>query len=560
MFLNARGLALAAAGLALVAACTRSPAPTPAPPSPPPEATPTPTPVTARPAPAEATPVPEGVPRRGGVFRRLWQDPPTLDPHLTTDVISAGVVLEVFSGLVTISTDLTLEPDLAERWEIGGDGRTYTFYLRPNARFQDGRPVTAEDVRASLERATDPELGSPVADVYLGDIVGVREKLDGKADRIAGLEVVDDHVLRITIDRPRAYFLAKLTYPTSFVVDVEQARQGPRWTERPNATGPFILREYRIGERIVLERNPYYYREPAYLDRVEFILTGGNALAMYENDEIDITGVPLPDLDRVRDPNDPLSRDLRIAPPEFALSYIGLNVNEPPFDDPKVRQALAHAIDKEVIAEEVLAGLLVPAYGILPPGFPGFNPDLEGLRYDPERARRLLQESRYAGNLPRIVLTVPGTGGSIGLDLEVILDMWKRTLGVEVEVQQVEWATFLQDLNERRLQAFGGLGWQADYPDPQNFLEVLFHSASSQNHTGYSNPEVDRLLEEAGLEMDFERRVALYRQAEEIIVRDAPIIPLWYPGERYVLIKPWVKGYKLTPLLVPRLREVWIER
>jgi len=550
MRLKAQLLPPALAVLALLLACTRTQPPTPTP-----TREPTPTP-----APATRIRAEEGPPRPGGVFRRLWQDPPTLDPHLTTDTTSAGVVLEVFSGLVTISTDLTLEPDLAERWEVSPDGRTYTFTLRPNARFQDGRPVTAEDVRASLERATDPNLGSPVADVYLGDIVGVREKLEGRANRIAGLEVVDNRTLRITIDRPRAYFLAKLTYPTAFVVDPAQVTRSPRWTERPNATGPFVLREYRIGERLVLERNPHYYRGPAYLDRVEFILTGGNALAMYENDEIDIVGVPLPELDRVLDPKDPLNRDLHIAPPEFALSYIGLNVNQPPFDDPKVRQALTHAIDKETIAREVLSGLAVPAYGILPPGFPGHNSDLQGLRYDPDRAKQLLAESRYAGNLPRIVMTVPGTGGRVGLDLEVILNMWKRTLGVEVEVQQVEWATFLQDLNQRRLQAFGGLGWQADYPDPHNFLEVLFHSRSSQNHTGYSNPEVDRLLEEAGQEMNFDRRVALYRQAEGIVVGEAPVIPLWFPGQRYVLIKPWVKGYKLTPLLVPRLREVWIQR
>ncbi|KKL92631.1 hypothetical protein LCGC14_1882720, partial [marine sediment metagenome] len=355
----------------------------------------------------------------GGVFRRMGSDPPTIDPHLTTDTSSAEVVVEVFSGLVSFSTDLRLVPELAERWEISPDGLVYTFYLRQNARFHDGKPVTAYDFEWSLNRAVDPKTASPVVETYLGDIVGVVDVIRGRASRIRGVEVLDDYTLRLTIDAPKAYFLAKLTYPTAYVLDRENVESGgPQWADTPNGTGPFRLAEYRVGERLVLERNDLFYREPARLKRVVMHLAGGQSMAMYENDELDITGVSLFDLDRVLDPNEPLNKDLVVAAPSFSISYVGFNVNQPPFDDRNFRRALAFAVNKPLIADEVMAGQVVPAYGILPPGMPGYNPDLVGLRFDPELARRLLAESKYAdpATRPPIKLTIPGTGGSVSLD------------------------------------------------------------------------------------------------------------------------------------------------
>ena len=495
----------------------------------------------------------------GGVFRRLWADPPTLDPHLTSDTTSAGLVVEIFSGLVALNTDLQLVPDIAESWEINEDGTVYTFHIRDDAKFHDGKRVTADDFKWSMQRAAHPDTASPVADTYLNDIVGVEAVLEGETEDISGITVIDDSTLQIEIDAPKAYFLAKLTYPTAYVLDSENVVSGGRtWTDTPNGTGPFRLKEYRIGERIILERNEHYYRERANVDSIAMNLAGGQSMAMYENDEIDITGVGLFDLDRVLDPSEPLHEELVVAPPDFSISYVGFNASMPPFDDPKFRQALNHAVDKHLISNEVLSGLVEPAYGILPPGFPGFNPDLTGLEYDPDVARQLLEESEYADpeTRPRIVVTVPGTGGTIGLDLEVVIEMWKQELGVEVEIQQVEWATYLQDLNQHKFQAYAGLGWEADYPDPQDFLDILFHTESSLNHGMYSNPEADAILEEARTETDVERRVELYQQAEELIVQDGAWLPLWYSGERYVLIKDYVKDYRVTPMIVPKLKNI----
>ena len=524
-----------------------------------------PTPVPAEPtatAPASAEQQPASEPTSGGVFRRRqWADPPTLDPHLTTDTTSSFVVVELFSGLVTLNTDLELVPDIAERWEISADGLQYTFYLRPNAKFHDGKPVTAQDFKWSIERAAAPETASPVADTYLNDIVGALDYIKGDATEISGIRVVDDTTLSITVDQPKAYFLAKLTYPTAFVVDRATVEAGGRgWTDNPNGTGPFRLKEYKIGERIVLERNEHFYREPAKVDTILLNLAGGQSMAMYENDEIDITGVSLFDLERVLDPNEPLNKELVVAPPDFSISYIGFNTSMAPFDDPKFRQALNHAIDKELIATEVLSDLVVPAFGILPPGFPGYNENLVGLRHDKELAQRLLNESNYADaeSRPRIVITVPGTGGTIGLDLEVVIEMWRQVLGVEVEIQQVEWATYLEDLNDAKFQAYAGLGWQADYPDPQDFLDILFHTDSALNHGAYSNLELDAILERARTQQDPQARIAEYRRAEKLIVEDGAWVPLWYTGERHLLLKPHVDGYRVTPMIVPKLREVRI--
>ncbi|MBI4336538.1 MAG: peptide ABC transporter substrate-binding protein [Chloroflexi bacterium] len=497
----------------------------------------------------------------GGVFRRLWDEPPTLDPHLTTDTASAGIIVEVFSGLVALDTDLNLVPELAERWEVSQDSTVYTFYLRPDAKFHSGRSVTAGDVKYSIERAADPKTLSPVADIYLADIVGALDKLNGRASEVRGVQVIDQHTVQFTLDSPKAYFLAKLTYPTAYVVDRENIeKDGTRWTQRPNGTGAFKLKEYKVGERIILERNPLYYRGPAKLDQVVFILSGGSAMAMYENNEIDITGVGLADLERVRNPQSPLNKELVVSPPGFEVAYIGFNVKQPPFDDAKVRQAMTYAINKDLIAKQVLADLVVPAYGILPPGFPGFNPAPQGLHFDADKATQLLAESKYAQDFPRVVLTVPGTGGSVGLDLEAILETWRQVLGIQVEIQQVEFATFLQDLNAHKLQLFAGLGWQADYPDPSNFLDVLFHSNNSLNHTDYHNEEVDRLLEQARTETQWEARAALYQQAEGLIIQDASVVPLWFGGEQVFLLKPYVKGYRPTPLIVPKLKDVYLAK
>ncbi len=498
------------------------------------------------------------------VFRINFSDPPTFDPHLVTDTTSASIIVEIFSGLVTLNKDLDIIPDLAESWEVSDDGTVYTFNLRDDIKFSNGENVTAQDFKWSIERSANPDTGSYNADVYLGDIIGVKEVIDsnGGIQEVEGVKAIDDKTLEITIDSPKTYFLAKLTYPTAFVLSQKYLESmGDDWIDSPVGTGPFVLQEYQIGQILKLKRNDLYWGEKSKVDGVIMNLAGGVSMAMYENDEIDITGVGLADLERVKDPNDPLSKDLVDVPPQFTLSYIGFNVNMAPFDDENFRKALSHAVDKELIADKIYSGLTKPAYAVIPPGFPGYSPSIKGLEFNPELAKDYLSKSKYSdpATRPRIIVTIPGTGGSPGMDTEVISDMWRETLGVEVEIQQVEWATYLQDMNRKRLQVWAGSGWQADYPDPQDFIDILFYSGSDVNHGNYKNEKVDDLILEARTELDQNRRFLLYNQAEQIVVDEAPIFPLWFDTDGYALVKPWVKGYSFTPIIVPKYKDMYIE-
>lgn len=574
------GIAFLAVACLIAVACGAEEAPTPTP-TPEPTATPVPTAVSTppptraeRPTPStsqakvapELLQTPERVgdeKRTGGVFRRLWSDPPTLDPALVTDGTSYGIVIELYSGLVKLTGESNdpIAMDLAESYSVSNGGRTYKFILREDLKFSDGSPITASDFKWSWERAAAPETESPIVDEFLGDILGVQAIIDGEATTAEGIEVIDDHTLQVTIDAPKPYFIAKLTYPIAFVLNADNVTSGgDNWTDDLVGTGPFVLKSYSIGERMVFAKNPHYWGDPAYLDEVHLLLAGGSAMAMYENDEIDITGIGLADLERVTDPTNEISKDVVEVPPSFSTSYIGFNMEEPPFDDVHFRRALNFAVDKNLVANAVFSNLVRPATGVIPPGFVGFNPDLEGLVFDEDKAKEELAMSKYADatTRPRIVITLPGTGGSPSLTTEVVADMWRRVLDVDVEIQQVEWATFLQDLHRNRLQAFS-LGWQADYPDPHTFVDVLFRTGSSINNTNYSNPEVDALLEQANVEADPVRRVKLYQQAEEIIVEDAAWLPLWWGVEGKVLVKQHIEGLTFPPLSVPIYQYVWID-
>jgi oligopeptide transport system substrate-binding protein len=475
-------------------------------------------------------------------------DPYTLDPAVSSESTSHQYIVQIFGGLVRLDDDLEPAPDIAERWEISQDGLTYTFYLREDVRFHDGREVKARDFKYSWERACNPATGSQTAPSYLDDIVGVKDVLAGIREDISGVRVVDDYTLEVTIDAPKAYFLSKLTYRVSLVVDRANVEEGGEWWRKPNGTGAFRLKEWQEQERLVLERNEDYYGELAGVHSVVYHFLSGVSMNLYETGEIDVTGVSPLYIDRVTDRLGPFHDELEIFP-ELSFVYIGFNSGKPPFDDVNIRRAFSQAIDKEKMTSLIRRDMAQTAYGILPPGLPGYNEGLNGLSYDVERARQMIARSKYGdvSNLPPITITTTGWGGLISGTLEAIVHQWRENLGVEVMVRQLEPERLLYHFKEEidNMYFFGG--WVADYPHPQDFLEVLFYTDAENNYGGYSNPGADRLLDRARAEMDYEQSLSLYQQVEQMLVDDAACLPLWF-GQNYILIKPYVQGYDFSPM------------
>jgi oligopeptide transport system substrate-binding protein len=443
---------------------------------------------------------------------------------------------------------------------VSPDGLVYTFKIRNGAQFHSGKQVTAEDFKFSLDRTA--KLGqttSATAEAYLGDIVGAKDVTRGRAETISGVKVIDARTLEITIDRPKAYFLAKLTYPTAFVVDKQQVESNPRnWTRDPNGTGPYKMGEWRLNERIILEANDKYHLGAPAVKRVLYVLAGGSTLTQYENDELDVAGISPNDIERVLSPRDPLNADYQSGA-NLSVYYIGFNVSQPPFDDPKVREAFALAINREQIVRVVLKDMLPVANSFMMPGLPGYNQNAKLPSFDPTAAKAALAASKYrdANGLGQITLTEIGGGANAGITTQAIIEMWRTNLGVEVSIAQSEAASFFDDLDRGRLQMFD-IGWIMDYPDPEDIIDLLFHSTSRQNNTKYKNPQFDALVEQARTELDSTKRIQLYQQAEAILLKDLPWIPLYF-GRDHFVVKPKVKGFEPLPLVVPMLRYLTIE-
>ena len=504
-------------------------------------------------------PTPFGVPR-GQALTLFQPEPQTLDPHLIGDVGSYFYAVQIFGGLVALDRDLQVIPDLAERWDVQEGGTVYVFHLRRDVKFHSGKALTAQDVKYSLERAADPATGSRVAAVYLDDIVGVTERLAGATNQIAGVEVIEEFTVRIRIDKPVPYFLAKLTHPASFIVNRQNVEAGgPGWFGTPDGTGPFKLKGWRQRTIIVLERYEQYHRGQA---QVPYIFVSnlllGDPLLMYETGELDVAYIGGTDVVKARDPSSTLGEQLQVTP-ELALFFVGFNTREAPFDDPRARRAFALALDRDALIALELSDTVEKAAGFLPlVGLPGHNPDLAPIPFDPASAKALWQTvTAETGVNPEAVtlLLLGALPTSVYLAMAA---MWESNLGIEVAFAFPSSDDFGRELEQSNAHLFD-FGWVADYPDPQNFLDVLFHGQAINNYGVYRNPQADALLEKARVEQDSSARLQLYRDAEELMLEDAAAIPLWY-NRNYVLVKPFVKDWFLSGLGIPDLFRVRLDR
>jgi ABC-type transport system substrate-binding protein len=281
----------------------------------------------------------------------------------------------------------------------------------------------------------------------------------------------------------------------------------------------------------------------------------GNSQRLYETGEVDISGVY--SIERFTDPTEPLHQELHTGV-SLCTGYIVFDATQPPFDDVNVRKAFSMAFNRQQYIDVVLDGHALPAHGIYPPGLPGFNIALQGLPYDPAQAHELLKQSKYGTNLPPIIFTNSGVGSYVGSDIAAMADMWNKNLGVTITVENLEPNFYLDQVYSGNHGQLLSGGWCADYPDPENFADVLFHTSAQQNSGGYSNPQLDALLEAARVEQDVTKRIAIYQQAEQMLVDDAAVL-FTVHWLSYKLVKPYVKGYVLTPIDIPIERYVWLD-
>ena len=499
----------------------------------------------------------------GGVYRRpLGNDPATLDPARLRDIYSLAVGQQLFDGLVQFDQTLNITPALAQFWVASRDWLTWTFTLRKGVKFHHGREVTSDDVVYSFTRLLDPRLRSGGADHFM-TIQGAPEFREGKAKQVAGLVALDRYTVRVTLTEASVPFVSILAVGQAKIVPRELVEeQGEAFGLQPVGTGPFKFVRWERGKEIVLAANPDYFDGPPKLSRLVFRIFPGERLdsvfADFQAGNLEDSPIPSKDYRQII-----ASQAYQyFRRPIFSLRHYGLNTRMKPLDDRRVRQALVYAIDREAIVSDPWLGRYALARGILPPGTLGFNPKLKGYPHDPARARELLIQAGYPGGrgLPPIAIWSSVRSEEMLREHERIRkDL--EAVGMTAEFQySPDWPTYSKAMAERKLPVFLR-GWVADVPDPENFLAKLFQSTSPWNYMGYANATVDGLLEKARAEPDVPRRVELYRRAEELVMDDAPVIPVLHQTyER--LFQPYVKGVEVSGLgdaYIP-FRKVWLER
>jgi len=500
-------------------------------------------------------------PRGGGTFRMAQDAPGSLDPASVDDVYEATIVNQVFDGLLSFDNHLSTVPCIASSWIISPDGDVYIFHLRQDLRFHDGSMLTSADVVYSLTRAFDlPVEESSLAREYLCHIAGTAEYRVGRAASIRGLEALDPHTVRITLEHPYASFLAVLASELARIVPKAYLeRVGDAvFAQRPIGSGPFRLAAWEPGRRIVLTAFEDYKPETAWLDSIVFETpvesARDRAVSGFMDGHLSACVVPDGRLAEFKQ----LPRTVVLTRQELSTTFVGLNPTRAPFGDRRVRQAFALAIDRAAILAGDGAARIQPN-GVLPPGMPGYTPESKLLGHDPTRARALLAAAGYPGgrNLPPVVYTTASQTEEADRLNRLILQQL-AAVGFRVSLQKLAWLDFSSHLDQKDLQCFN-VTWVADIPDPDSFLNPLCHSTGGANFACYANPEVDALLLTGRNTRSATARVDVYRDAERRVLQDAALVPLFHPLSA-VAIQENVRGLHITAMGFGNmaLEKVWL--
>lgn len=478
-------------------------------------------------------------------------EPQGLDPHVVTGLPESHIVSALFEGLTTKNPyTLESEPGVAQSWDVSEDGLTIVFHLNPDARWSNGDPMTAEDYVWSWWRALNPAMGNQYA-YMLYPLENAEAFATGKLEDFSkvGVKALDTHTLRVRLNAPTPYFIQLMDHHSTFAVHRPTVEKHGKasdrftpWTRVENivGNGPFRLVDWQLNRRITVEKSDTYWdRDRVQLNGIVYYPTENisSEERMFRVGQLHYTQV-IP-LDKI-----PVYRAMENSPyvnaPYLGTYFYLLNINKPPLDDVRVRQALSLAVDRELLNNTVLHGSNVPAYSITPPGTLGYQPPTV-FGHDVERARQLLAEAGYPDGegWPGLELTYNTSESHLKIAV-ALQQMWQDALNIHVSLGNQEWKVYLDSVDQMNFQ-IARRGWIGDYVDPNNFLD-LFLCGGGNNNTGFCDPRYDELIQrQAPRAKSREERYAIFSEAEARLMEQMPIIPIYTYTSNH-LIHPSVQG------------------
>lgn len=497
------------------------------------------------------TPVEQGI-AEGILHIGNGDEPAGLDPHITTGIPEHNIQIALFEGLVTKHPEtLQPAPAVAESWQISDDGLEYHFQLRSDARWSDGKLLTAHDFVKSWQRALMPALGNQYAySLYVVENAEAYHKGELQDFSKVGVRALDDHTLKVRLHSPTPYFLLLLDHHSLYPVPIHTIAQHGDLDERSSAwtrpgnmvgNGPFALQSWQSNRILTVVKNPYYWdADTVGLNEIHFhpVPQATTEERMYRAGQLHITKtLPIERVESYRESDHPAFR----SHPYFGTYYYRLNTLKPPLDDVRVRKALALSIDRQLLVDRVTRGGQAPAYRFTPPKIEGYEPTA-ALSYDVERAQELLAEAGYpnGAGFPRLELlfNTMEDHQKIAVALQ---QMWKQALNIDITLQNQDWRVFLSSMRSMDYQ-MARSGWIGDYYDPNTFLN-LFVTDGGNNNTGWSNSEYDDLIRQASLTGDQDQRFSYFEKAEAILVEEVPVLPIYVYTRNY-LVHPAVQGWR----------------
>jgi oligopeptide transport system substrate-binding protein len=498
----------------------------------------------------------------GEIIVTYKDDVSTLDPAIGYDWQNWSMIKSLFDGLMDYEPGTTnLRPDLAESYEISPDGMTFTFKLRSGVKFHNGRELTAEDVKYSIERVVDPATQSPGAG-FFGSIKGVEAVSSGQSKSIEGIKVVDPTTIKFELSRPDATFLHVMAINFAHVVPKEAVEEyGADFGKHPVGTGAYKLAEWTLGQRLVFEKNPDYWREGVpYLDKITFEIGQEPTVALLrlQKGEVDVLGDGIPPAQFLQVKDDPQYKDWIVEGGQLHTGYVTMNVKTPPFDNAKVRQAVNMAINKDRIVR-IINNRAVPANQPLPPSMPGYDTSYKGYAYDPEKAKQLLAEAGHADGFTTELYAMntdpnPRIAQAIQQDLAAI--------GIKAEIKSLAQANVIEAGGNGSAPMIwsGGMAWIADFPDPSNFYGPILGCGGAVqggwNWAWYCNEDLDKQADEADAMVDPAKKAEREKLWGSIFVKimdDAPWAPV-FNEQRFTMHSPRTGGDRslyVDPVHIP---------